>query len=194
MDKITSILFVGVGGQGTILASNILSKGLMDFGFDVKMSEVHGMAQRGGSVSTQIRFGKKVYSPLIAKKEADILLAFEIIEAARWLDYLNPDGYLIINEQKIYPLPVLTGDFKYPDDIIQRIKEKVKNCILIDAPAMAFQLGNPKVQNMILLGSLTAILNLNNIDWLSIIKSQLPEKILEINIKAFELGYSSTKI
>lgn len=188
-----NILFVGVGGQGTILASNILSKGLVDAGFDVKMSEVHGMAQRGGSVSTQVRFGKKVYSPLISEGEADIILAFEKIEAARWLNYLNPDGYLIINNYEIYPTTVLSGLAEYPTDIISRIKEKTKNSILVDAAQKAIELGNPKVQNMILLGVLTGLLDIKEIDWIKIIKSFLPEKILDINLKAFEIGLNMCK-
>lgn len=193
MDKITNILFVGVGGQGTILASNILSKGLVDFGYDVKMSEVHGMAQRGGSVSTQVRFGEKVYSPLISKGEADIILSFEKIEAARWLPYLNPKGHLIINNNEIYPVPVLVGQTKYPEDIIENIKAKVKNCIVVDANKIALELGNPKVQNMILLGVLIETLNLNNIDWINVIKQIIPEKILDINLKAFDVGKSLLK-
>ncbi len=193
MNKITNILFVGVGGQGTILASNILSKGLMDAGYDVKMSEVHGMAQRGGSVSTQIRFGEKVYSPLISQNEADFILAFEKIEAARWLDYLNPQGFLIINEHEIYPTTVLTGESKYPHDIIERIKEKVKNCIVVDATSKAIELGNIKVQNIILLGILIGLLNLNNIDWEKIIKDLLPEKIQQINLIAFNNGLAISR-
>lgn len=193
MNKITNILFVGVGGQGTILASNILSKGLVDSGYDVKMSEVHGMAQRGGSVSTQVRFGEKVYSPLISKGEADIILSFEKIEAARWLPYLSPEGYLIINDHEIYPVTVLAGQANYPHDIIEKIKEKVKNCIVVDANKKALELGNPKVQNIILLGVLIGLLNLNNIDWINVIKQTIPEKILDINLKAFELGKSISK-
>lgn len=190
MNKITNILFVGVGGQGTILASNILSYGLLNAGYDVKMSEVHGMAQRGGSVSTQIRFGNKVHSPLISKNEADIILAFEKIEAARWLDYMNPEGYLIINDHEIYPITVLAGETKYPEDIISNIKEKVNKCIIFDATKKAIELGSPKIQNMILLGVLIGLLKLKNIDWEKIIKDTLPEKIVSINLKAFNLGYS----
>jgi indolepyruvate ferredoxin oxidoreductase beta subunit len=193
MNKITNILFVGVGGQGTILASNILSKGLMDAGLDVKMSEVHGMAQRGGSVSTQIRFGDKVYSPLIPQKEADIILSFEKIEAARWLDFLNPEGFLIINNHEIYPTTVLNGENKYPDDILDKIKEKVKNCLVIDATSEASKLGNIKAQNMILLGVLIGLLNIKGIDWENIIKNSLPEKIVDINLKAFRTGLSISK-
>lgn len=190
MNKITNILFVGVGGQGTILASNILSYGLLNAGYDVKMSEVHGMAQRGGSVSTQIRFGNKVYSPLISKNEADIILAFEKIEAARWLDYMNPEGHLIINDHEIYPITVLAGETKYPEDILNNIKEKVNNCIIFDATKKAIELGNSKIQNLILLGVLIGLLKIKNIDWEKIIKDTLPEKIVSINLKAFNLGYS----
>ncbi|MCR4421018.1 MAG: indolepyruvate oxidoreductase subunit beta [Spirochaetales bacterium] len=193
MNKTTNILFVGVGGQGTILASNILSQGLIDAGFDVKMSEVHGMAQRGGSVSTQIRFGKKVYSPLIPEKEADFILSFEKIEAGRWLNFLNPEGVLIINNYEIYPTTVLTGENKYPEDILEKIKEKVKNCITVDAANEALKLGNIKTQNMILLGVLIGQLDIKSIDWENIIRNSLPEKIVEINLKAFKTGLSIYK-
>lgn len=193
MNKTTNILFVGVGGQGTILASNILSQGLIDAGFDVKMSEVHGMAQRGGSVSTQIRFGKKVYSPLIPEKEADFILSFEKIEAGRWLNFLNPEGVLIINNYEIYPTTVLTGENKYPEDILEKIKDKVKNCITVDAANEALKLGNIKTQNMILLGVLIGQLDIKSIDWENIIRNSLPEKIVEINLKAFKTGLSIYK-
>ncbi len=188
MDKVTNILFVGVGGQGTILASNILTNGLINAGYDVKMSEVHGMAQRGGSVSTQIRFGEKVYSPLISEGEADIILAFEKIEAARWLNFLSEEGLLIINNHEIYPISVLAGQEEYPKDILDKIKEKIKKCIIVDANSKALEIGNSKVQNMILLGVLIGSLKLDNINWEEIIKNNIPEKIREINLKAFNIG------
>ncbi len=193
MDRITNILFVGVGGQGTILASNILTKGLLLADYDVKMSEVHGMAQRGGSVSTQIRFGKNVHSPLISLRQADIILSFEKIEAARWLDFLNPDGYLIVNDYEIYPTSVLTGKEKYPEDILNKIKEKVKNLIIVDANKKAIELGNTKVQNMILLGVLIGLLKIEKIDWIQIIKETIADKILNINLQAFDIGLKIAK-
>jgi len=187
-NEIKNILIVGVGGQGTILAAKILSEGLVFAGFDVKMSEIHGMAQRGGSVSTQIRYGAKVYSPLISEKTADVILSFEKIEAARWLNYLKPEGYLIINDYEILPVPVLIGSQTYPSDVDKKIKEKVKNCFVIDAFSEAKKLGNTKVQNTLLLAVVIKKLGLEKIDWETVLRSQLSEKIAELNIKAFQRG------
>ncbi|HPB48293.1 MAG TPA: indolepyruvate oxidoreductase subunit beta [Exilispira sp.] len=187
-NEIKNVLIVGVGGQGTILAAKILSEGLVFAGFDVKMSEIHGMAQRGGSVSTQIRYGAKVYSPLISEKTADVILSFEKIEAARWLNYLKPEGYLIINDYEILPVPVLIGSQTYPSDIDKKIKEKVKNCFVIDAFSEAKKLGNTKVQNTLLLAVVIKKLGLEKIDWETVLRSQLSEKIAELNIKAFQRG------
>ncbi|HQM89241.1 MAG TPA: indolepyruvate oxidoreductase subunit beta [Exilispira sp.] len=187
-NEIKNVLIVGVGGQGTILAAKILSEGLVFAGFDVKMSEIHGMAQRGGSVSTQIRYGEKVYSPLISEKTADVILSFEKIEAARWLNYLKPEGYLIINDYEIFPVPVLIGSQTYPSDIDKKIKEKVKNCFVIDAFSEAKKLGNTKVQNTLLLAVVIKKLGLEKIDWETVLRSQLSEKIAELNIKAFQRG------
>ncbi|HNV44433.1 MAG: indolepyruvate oxidoreductase subunit beta [Spirochaetes bacterium] len=187
-NEIKNVLIVGVGGQGTILAAKILSEGLVFAGFDVKMSEIHGMAQRGGSVSTQIRYGEKVYSPLISEKTADVILSFEKIEAARWLNYLKPEGYLIINDYEILPVPVLIGSQTYPSDIDKKIKEKVKNCFVIDAFSEAKKLGNTKVQNTLLLAVVIKKLGLEKIDWETVLRSQLSEKIAELNIKAFQRG------
>ncbi len=144
-----SILFVGVGGQGTILASKILTEGLLSLGYDVKMSEIHGMAQRGGSVTTQIKFGKKVYSPCIGKGEADVVLAFEKVEAVRWLPYLKEDGILLVNDYEIYSLPVLLGQEKYPENIIPKLKEQVPKVKAINAAKIAEDLGNIKAQNIV---------------------------------------------
>ncbi len=187
-NEIKNILIVGVGGQGTILAAKILSEGLVFAGFDVKMSEIHGMAQRGGSVSTQIRYGEKVYSPLISEKTADVILSFEKIEAARWLNYLKPEGYLIINDYEILPVPVLIGSQTYPSDVDKKIKETVKNCFVIDAFSEAKKLGNTKVQNTLLLAVVIKKLGLEKIDWETVLRSQISEKIAELNIKAFQRG------
>lgn len=188
MEKVISILFVGVGGQGTILASKILTEGLLNNGYDVKMSEVHGMAQRGGSVTTQVRFGEKVYSPLIEKGTADVIVAFEKSEAARWLPYLKNDGYIVVNDYEIYPVPVLIGAEKYPEDVNTKLKALVNNTVIIDAAKIAKDLGNIKAQNVVLLGALVKVLKLNNIDWNKVIEVIVPEKAIELNKKALIKG------
>lgn len=187
---VRNILLVGVGGQGTILVSRILSEGLVMEGYDVKMSEIHGMAQRGGSVTTQIRYGDKVFSPSITPGEVDVLIAFEKLEGARYVNQLRKGGTLIINEEEMYPLPVLVGSEKYPEGLLGEIKDKVENTISVNARRLAEELGEPRVQNIIMLGMLITALELNEIDWISLIKANLPERVHEVNIKAFELGAS----
>lgn len=183
-----NILLVGVGGQGTLLVSKILSEGLMEAGYDVKMSEIHGMSQRGGSVSTHIKFGKKVYSPVIAEGEADIMVSFEQVEALRWLSYLKKDGLAIINDHQIYSLPVITGTAAYPEGVISYIKENVKNNICVDAEAIALKLGNPKAQNVVLLGALVKKLGLDEIDWEDLVARKVPAKFKALNLLALEEG------
>ncbi|WP_077369343.1 indolepyruvate oxidoreductase subunit beta [Anaerosalibacter sp. Marseille-P3206] len=185
---VKSLLLVGVGGQGTILVSKILSQGLIKEGYDVKMSEIHGMAQRGGSVTTQIRFGEKVYSPSIGTGEADVMIAFEKVEAARYLQQLKKGGRLIVNDVEMYPLPVLTGKEKYPDGVIEALKDEVENIKVINARKVAEELGEVKAQNIVMLGCLVKAMELENIDWIELIKANLPEKLHEINIKAYESG------
>jgi len=184
----TSILLVGVGGQGTILVSKILSQGLVKKGYDVKMSEIHGMSQRGGSVTTQIKFGDKVYSPSIDRGEADILVAFEKLEAARYIEYLKRGGKLIVNDTEMYPLPVLTGAAEYPKGIIELLLDTVENITVIKAGEIAEELGEPRCQNIVILGSMVKALGLEEIDWIELIKENLPERAHEVNIKAFEKG------
>jgi indolepyruvate ferredoxin oxidoreductase beta subunit len=188
MNDVKSILFVGVGGQGTILASKILTEGLLKNGYDVKMSEVHGMAQRGGSVTTQVRFGEKVYSPLIEEGTADVIVAFEKGEAARWLTYLKKDGYLVVNDYEIYPVPVLIGEEKYPEDVNARLKKTVENTIIVDATNIAEQLGNIKAQNVVILGTLIKALKLENINWNEILEVIVPPKAIDLNKKALIKG------
>ncbi len=185
-----SLLLVGVGGQGTILVSKILSEGLLEEGYDVKMSEIHGMSQRGGSVTTQIRFGEKVYSPTINKGEADILVSFEKLEAARYIDQLKRDGILIVNEEEMWPLPVLAGLEKYPENISEEINKSIENVIWVNARELAEELGESRSQNIIIFGMIVKSLNLQHIDWIGKIKKFLPEKVHEVNIKAFEKGLS----
>ncbi len=187
MKETKSILFVGVGGQGTILVSRLLTKGLMKAGYDVKMSEVHGMAQRGGSVSTQVRYGEKVYSPILGRGQADILVAFEKMEALRWSEYLKPEGIIIVNNYEIPSLPIATGQIEYPKGIIEELQKKFKT-IVIDAGKIASELGNIKTQNIVLFGSLVKAFNLDEVDWMDILKEILPERMLDINIKAFNKG------
>lgn len=183
-----SILLVGVGGQGTILVSKILSQGLMKAGYDVKMSEIHGMSQRGGSVTTQIKFGDKVYSPSIGIGEADILVAFEKLEAARYIGNLKKGGVLVVNDEEMYPLPVLTGQAEYPKGIIEALKDTVENIKVINAAKIAEELGEARCQNIVILGSMVKALGIEDIDWIELIKENLPEKVHEVNIKAFERG------
>lgn len=185
-----NILLVGVGGQGTILVSKILSTGLVEAGYDVKMSEIHGMAQRGGSVSTQVRYGEKVYSPIIGIGDADILVSFETMETLRWLEYLKPEGVVVINDYEIPSAPILSGKADYPNGIIELIKDKVHTKV-INAAHIAEDLGSMKVMNVVLLGALIKSMNLTNIDWESVIKGLVKEKFVEINIKALNAGMNS---
>ncbi|CEK32791.1 indolepyruvate oxidoreductase subunit beta,indolepyruvate oxidoreductase subunit beta,indolepyruvate ferredoxin oxidoreductase, beta subunit,Pyruvate ferredoxin/flavodoxin oxidoreductase [[Clostridium] sordellii] len=187
-----SILLVGVGGQGTILASKLLTIGLMESGYDVKMSEIHGMSQRGGSVSSQVRYGEKVYSPVIEKGGADILVSFEKMEALRWLDYLKKDGKIITNNYKIKSMPIITRKAKYLEEEINDELRKV-GAKLIDASKHAINLGNPKTMNIILLGSLVKSMNLEHIDWSKIISNNVKKEFVDINIEAFKVGMNLVK-
>jgi len=183
-----SILLVGVGGQGTILASKILSEGLVRKGYDVKMSEIHGMSQRGGSVTTHVRFGTKVASPVVPEGEADVLVAFEKVEAVRWLKYLKKGGKLVVNNYEIYSLPVLTGAAKYPDNVVEKLEKEVPGLKIFNAGEIAEGLGNIKAQNVVLLGSLVKAMKLEDIDWEAVIKDIVPPKLMDLNIKAFKAG------
>jgi len=188
---VKNILLVGVGGQGTILASKILSDGLITAGYDVKMSKVHGMAQRGGSVSTQVRYGKKVYSPIIGKGQADILVAFETMEALRWLEYMNPRGTAIVNDYQIPFALILMGQIDYPVGILEVIQQKVKTTVL-KAAEIAVQLGNAKTMNIVLFGALVKAMSLENIDWEQAIRNHVKAKTVDINLEAFHAGLTVT--
>lgn len=185
---VKSILLVGIGGQGTILVSKILSEGFMKMGYDVKMSEIHGMAQRGGSVTTQIKFGDKVYSPVIGIDEADMLVSFEKAEAARYLTYLKKDGNLIVNDYEVYSLPVLIGMEKYPEGLTDKLQNAVPKSKLVNANEIAASLGTAKMQNIVLLGLIVKSLDMTSYDWESTIKEYLPEKLQKMNIAAFKKG------
>ncbi len=184
----TSILLVGVGGQGTILTTKVLSEGLMQSGYDVKMSEIHGMAQRGGSVTTQIKYGNKVYSPIIGTAEADVVVAFEKSEALRYIQQLKPDGTLIVNDYEIYSLPVLTGAEQYPENINEKLAGTGAKLNLFNAFKIASDLGNSKVQNIIILGAIITALGLQQVDWENILKQFIPEKLYSLNLKALQAG------
>ncbi|MDD2234012.1 MAG: indolepyruvate oxidoreductase subunit beta [Desulfitobacteriaceae bacterium] len=190
MDKL-NIMIVGVGGQGTLLASRILGAIAFKMNYDVKVSEVHGMSQRGGSVITYIKFGPKIYSPLIEKGEADIILAFEKLEALRWAEYLKDDGMIIINEQEIAPMPVVTGKAKYPSDIIEKLKQRYKNIFTLDALNIARQCGNLKAVNIVLLGVMAAKTTIAKEVWDEAVKETVPAKVLNVNIEAFNAGYQA---
>ncbi len=192
MSDVTSVLFVGVGGQGTILASKILTIGLIEHGYDVKMSEVHGMSQRGGSVSTQVRFGKKVYSPIIDEGSADILVSFEEMEAARYARFIKKGGKMVVNKTQIPSLPVLSGACQYPQGIIEELKKHVPVRDL-DATKIATDLGNPKSANVVLLGALIEALGLHDIDWKRIIAKTVKPAFVDINLKAFDAGMAAAR-
>lgn len=183
-----NVLLVGVGGQGTILASKLLSEGLLALGYDVKMSEIHGMAQRGGSVSTHVRYGAKVYSPVMGTGEADVLVAFEKMEALRWLSYLSSDGVLIVNNHEIYPMPVILGQAVYPQVLEKKLAEAAPRMLLVEAAKAAAELGNPKVMNVVLLGAVVKSLGLADAEWSTTLRACVPPHALEINERAFRTG------
>ncbi len=184
----TSILVVGVGGQGTLLTARVLGSLLTNENYDVKISEIHGMAQRGGSVVTHVRYGKKVHSPIIEPGGADILIGFEKMEALRWSHYLKPGGKIIINDQEILPMPVISGSEEYPGDIINRIKEVCSDLYVLDAVSVAEKLGNTKVFNIVILGVLSRFLGIEFDSWINAMHKTIPQRFLDLNLKAFELG------
>lgn len=188
MEKTKNVLLVGVGGQGIILASKILSQGLIRAGYDVKMSEVHGMAQRGGSVTTQVRFGEDVHSPIIGKGQADIIVAFEKMEAYRWLGYLKPDGIVVVNDYAIPSAPTLTGKVPYPETILDDIGAVVKNLTVVKAADIAVNLGNIKAQNIVLLGALLKAMAIDDINWEDVLVENVKEKFVPLNKKALAEG------
>ena len=185
---IKNIMIVGVGGQGTILASKIIGTLLINKGYDVKVSEIHGMSQRGGSVVTYVRYGDKVYSPLIDKGEADYILSFELLEAARYSEYLKEGGKIITNTQEIMPMPVVNGEKEYPKDIVNKIKNKGIDIEAIDAEKIAVEIGNIKVVNSVLLGRFSKYLDFSVDEWKDAMKKEIAEKLIDLNIKAFDLG------
>lgn len=183
-----NIMIVGVGGQGTLLASRIIGNAIMQLDYDVKVSEVHGMSQRGGSVVTYVRYGKEVFSPVVDKGEADFILSFEALESARWLDYLKKDGILITSTQEIEPMPVIIGAAEYPSDIIKKIKEKGVNTAAVDALSLAESAGSSKAVNVVLVGVLSQLMGFSDEVWEKAVEHCVPQKFYDINKKAFELG------
>ncbi|MBQ6216563.1 MAG: indolepyruvate oxidoreductase subunit beta [Erysipelotrichaceae bacterium] len=189
---VKSIVLVGVGGQGTILVSKILTAGLLKLGYDVKMSEIHGMSQRGGSVTTMIKYGDKVYAPNIGIGEADMIVSFEKIEAVRALPYLKKGGIIVTDDREIHPMSVLTGAAEYPHDALDKLGETVENLTVLKANEIAEELGNVRVSNVVLLGSLVKKMGLDQegIDWKELVGNMVPAKAKEINLLAFERGYA----
>ena len=183
-----NIMIVGVGGQGSLLASKLLGHLLMEQGYDVKVSEVHGMSQRGGSVVTYVRYGDRVNSPVIDKGEADFIVSFELLEAARWLEYLKPDGQIVTNTQQIDPMPVITGAAKYPENLVEKMRAAGAKVDAMDCLALAEEAGSAQAVNLVLLGRLSHYFGLPDEDWQRSIEACVPAKFLELNRRAFELG------
>ncbi len=186
-----NIMSVGVGGQGTLLASKLLGRLLLGKGYDVKVSEVHGMSQRGGSVVTYVRWGERVFSPIIDRGQADCILSFELLEAARYTEYLKPEGRIIVNSQQINPMPVIAGMAEYPENLEQTMKAAGINVDALDALSLAQEAGSSKAVNLVLMGRLSRHFDFTQEEWMEAIEQSVPPKFLELNKKAFELGRSA---
>ena len=185
-----NIMIVGVGGQGSLLASKLLGRLLMNEGYDAKVSEVHGMSQRGGSVVTYVRYGDKVYSPVIDVGQADFIVSFEILEAARWMGYLAPGGRIITNTQQIDPMPVITGAATYPENLPEKMETAGAEVDALDALALASEAGSAKAVNIVMMGRLSKYFEFPKEAWTKALEETVPERFLELNRKAFELGAS----
>ena len=188
MAETKNIMIVGVGGQGTLLTSRILGGITVEAGYDVKLSEVHGMAQRGGSVVTYVRYGEKVAEPIVEEGQADVLIAFERLEALRYAHFLKKDGVIIVNDQRIDPMPVVKGVAKYPDGIIEKLSKKYR-VVSVDAMDEAIKMGNSRVFNVIILGIAAKNMDFPKEQWIEVIKKTVPPKTIDINVAAFEKGY-----
>ena len=186
--KTKNVMIVGVGGQGSLLASKLLGRLLLTKGYDIKVSEVHGMSQRGGSVVTYVRFGDKVYSPVIDKGEADYIVSFELLEAARWTEFLKPGGKIITNTQQVNPMPVVTGAAQYPENLVEKMAQAGLDVDAIDALSLAEQAGSSKAVNLVLMGRLSKYFDFTEDEWMAAIEASVPAKFLEMNKKAFALG------
>ena len=183
-----SIMIVGVGGQGSLLASKLLGRLLLTRGYDIKVSEVHGMSQRGGSVVTYVRYGDKVYSPVIDKGQADCIVSFELLEAARWTEYLKPGGKIIVNTQQINPMPVIIGAAAYPEDLLGKMKAAGMDVDAFDALSLAEQAGSSKAVNIVLMGHLSRNFDFTEEEWMDALEQSVAPKFLEMNKTAFALG------
>ena len=189
--KTTSLMIVGVGGQGTLLASKLLGRLLVSEGYDVKVSEVHGMSQRGGSVVTYVRFGEKVYSPIVERGEADYIISFEKAEAARWFPFLKKGGKMIVNTQQIDPMPVIIGAAEYPENVIEEMIALGVDIDAIDALTPALEAGSAKAVNIVLMGRLARHFDIPREKWTAAIEQSVASKFVEMNEKAFALGYDA---
>lgn len=187
-NKVTNIMIVGVGGQGALLASKTLGQVLLDAGYDVKVSEVHGMSQRGGSVVTYVRYGKKVYSPIIDKGQADYIVSFELLEAARYTEYLKEGGRIVVNTQQIDPMPVITGAAKYPENLVEKMTEAGFQVDAMDCLSLAKEAGSTKSVNIVLMGRLSKYMGFQEEAWLKALEKLVKPQFLEMNKKAFSLG------
>jgi indolepyruvate ferredoxin oxidoreductase beta subunit len=187
-DTVTNILVAGVGGQGVILASDLMADTFLAAGYDVKKSEVHGMAQRGGAVSSHVRYGKKVYSPIIKMGEADYLFMTEKMETLRWLAYCKPSTVIVVDDVKINPPAVNLGEMEYPRDIEETLRNNFKKVYIIPASAMAAEMGNARAANVVLLGAFSSLLDIKEETWLTCLLARLPEKLHALNKKAFAAG------
>jgi len=183
-----NVMIVGVGGQGSLLASKLLGRLLLSKGYDIKVSEVHGMSQRGGSVVTYVRFGDKVYSPVIDKGQADFIVSFELLEAARWTSFLKPGGKIIVNTQQINPMPVIIGAAEYPENLAEKMTAAGLDVDAVDALTLAEEAGNSKAVNIVLMGKLSRYFDIPEEEWMAAIEQSVPAKFLELNQKAFLLG------
>ena len=184
-----NIMIVGVGGQGSLLASKLLGRVLLDKGYDVKVSEVHGMSQRGGSVVTYVRYGEKVYSPIIDKGQADFIVSFELLEAARWTEYLKTGGKVVTNTQQVNPMPVITGAAAYPENLVGKMQAAGVDVDAIDALALAEEAGSSKAVNIVLMGRLSRYFtDIPQEEWMAAVEKSVPAKFLELNRRAFQLG------
>jgi indolepyruvate ferredoxin oxidoreductase beta subunit len=193
-DAVTNILLSGVGGQGIILASDIMAEVFVEAGFDVKKSEVHGMAQRGGSVTSHVRFGRKVYSPTIKQGDVDILFSFEQLEALRWLNYVKPDGVILLNNHRINPPAVNLGQVEYPKDVPGIIRERFDRFHLVEGTKLAVKAGDIRAANVVLLGAVSTFFDMEESLWIETVLAHLPAKVHEINRKAFAMGRAQIKV
>ena len=186
-----NIMIVGVGGQGSLLASKLMGCVLMIEGYDAKVSEVHGMSQRGGAVVTYIRYGDKVYSPIVDEGQAELIVSFELLEAARWLGYLAPDGQIVTNIQQIDPIPVITGAAKYPEELVEKIKAEGVKVDAIDALSLSLDAGSAKTVNIVMMGRLSKYFPFSKETWIKALEETVPPKFLDLNLRAFEAGVNA---